>query len=134
MVWGSEPLVLSPNLYPPYSPLLVLARFKGQFEPFGRLKLTMNHMENSVPWKVHGETLWEENLNHCDSGIWALEDWEVSDIETLQGQLRKRSLASVKQNRFLSHFQFAQGFYLNTICRKKFHENMRRRLEKHLFS
>ena len=76
----------------------------------------------------------ELNRNHPDNCIWALEEREVSDIETLQGQLFKRSLASVKQNRVLRHFQFAQCFYLNTICREKFHENMRRRLEKHLFS
>ena len=35
------------------------------------------------------------------------------------GQLFKRSLARVYQNRVLSH-QFAQGFYLNTICREHF--------------
>ena len=38
------------------------------------------------------------------------------------------------ENRILSHFQFAQCFYVNTICREKFHESKRRRLEKHLFS
>ena len=41
--------------------------------------------------------------------------------------LFERSLASVKQNRVLSHFQFAQRFYLNTIYREKFHENIRRK-------
>ena len=76
----------------------------------------------------------ELNPNHPGSCIWALEEREVRDIETLQGQLCKRNLASVKQNRVLSHFQLGQYFYLNTICREKVHESMRRRLEKHLFS
>ena len=39
----------------------------------------------------------------------------------LFGLLFKRSLTSVYQNRVLSHFQFAQRFYLSTICRGQFH-------------
>ena len=38
----------------------------------------------------------------------------------LLGQLFKRSLAIVWPNGVLSHFQFAQRFYLNTIYREKF--------------
>ena len=34
-----------------------------------------------------------------------------------QGQLFKRSLAIVLKNRLLSHFQFAESFYVNTIYR-----------------
>ena len=37
------------------------------------------------------------------------------------GQLFKRSLASVWQNRVLSHFQFGERFYVNTIYREQFH-------------
>ena len=52
-------------------------------------------------------------------------------IET-SGQLFKRSLASVKQNPVLSHFQFTWHFYPNTIYREKFRESIRLRLDKHL--
>ena len=50
----------------------------------------------------------------------------------LLGQLfeRTRSVASVKQNRVLSHFQFAQ----NTFYRELFHESIKSRLERHLSS
>ena len=41
-----------------------------------------------------------------------------------KGQLFKRSLASVEQNHVLSHFQFAQWFYLNTIYCEKFCERI----------
>ena len=37
-----------------------------------------------------------------------------------KGQLFKRSLASVWQKRVLSHFQFAERFYKNTIYREQF--------------
>ena len=52
----------------------------------------------------------------------------------IKGQLFKRSLASVKQDRVLSHFQFAERFYISTIYREEFHEIIWRRLEKHLSS
>ena len=45
------------------------------------------------------------------------------------------SLASVWQNPVLSHFQlfqFAERFYVNTIYREKFHERIKRWLEKQL--
>ena len=48
------------------------------------------------------------------------------------GQLFKQSLASVWQNRVLSHFQFAERFYINTTYREEFHEITWRRLEQHL--
>ena len=34
----------------------------------------------------------------------------------------------------LSHFQFAERFYVNTIYREQFHESIWRQLEKHLSS
>ena len=40
----------------------------------------------------------------------------------------------LKQNRVLSHFQFAERFYVNTTYREQFHESIWRRLEKHLSS
>ena len=43
----------------------------------------------------------------------------------------QRPLGSV--NRVLSHFHFAQHFYLHIIYREKFHESIRSRLEKQLF-
>ena len=49
-------------------------------------------------------------------------------------QLFKWSLASVYQNYFQSHFHFAQLFYLNTIYREQFHDNIWRRLVKYLSS
>ena len=52
----------------------------------------------------------------------------------IKGQLFKRSLASVKQDRVLSPFQFAERFYISTIYREEFHEIIWRRLEKHLSS
>ena len=36
------------------------------------------------------------------------------------GQLLKRSPASVIYNRVLSHFQFAERFYVNAIYREQF--------------
>ena len=53
---------------------------------------------------------------------------------TARTTLNVSYLASVKENRVLSHFQFAQRFYVNTIYREQFYESMWRRLEKHLFS
>ena len=50
------------------------------------------------------------------------------------GQLFKRSLASIKQNRVLSHFLFAQRFYLNTIYCEQFCESIQSRQEKYLSS
>ena len=42
-------------------------------------------------------------------------------IKLIPGQLLKWSLARVRQKfRILSHFQFAQCFYLNTIYREQF--------------
>ena len=38
-----------------------------------------------------------------------------------KGHLFKRSLASVKQNRVQSHFQFGERFYVNTTYREQFH-------------
>ena len=38
------------------------------------------------------------------------------------GQLFKRSLASVLQNRVLSHFKFTERFYINIIYREQFQE------------
>ena len=38
-----------------------------------------------------------------------------------QGRLFQRSLASVQQNCVLSHFHFAERFYVNTIFREEFH-------------
>ena len=35
-----------------------------------------------------------------------------------------RSLARVKQNRVLIHFQFVQRFYLITVYREHFHESI----------
>ena len=49
-------------------------------------------------------------------------------------RLFKRRLTSVYKNRALSHFQFAQRFYLNTICRKQFHQSICCTLEKQLSS
>ena len=39
-----------------------------------------------------------------------------------------------KQNRVLSHFQFAERFYVNTIYCEQFHESTLSRLEEHLSS
>ena len=39
------------------------------------------------------------------------------------GQLFKRSSASVNYNRVVSHFQFAERFYLNAIDREQFHDS-----------
>ena len=50
------------------------------------------------------------------------------------GQLFKRSLASVEQNRVLSHFQFAERFYVNAIYREQFHWSVLSGQEKHLSS
>ena len=54
------------------------------------------------------------------------------------GQLFKRSLSGVWQTPALltklSHFQFAERFYVNTIYREQFHESIWRQLEKHLSS
>ena len=50
------------------------------------------------------------------------------------GQLFRRSLASVYQNRVLRHFQFTERFYVHTFYREQFHESIWRRLEKHLSS
>ena len=50
------------------------------------------------------------------------------------GQLFKRSSASVIYNRVLSHFQFAERFYVNAIYREQFHDSTFRRQEKHLSS
>ena len=45
----------------------------------------------------------------------------IQAVDT-KGRLFKRRLTSVYQNHFnQSHFQFAQLFYLNTICSKPFH-------------
>ena len=41
------------------------------------------------------------------------------------GQIFKRSLDSVKQNRVLSHFQFAQRFYLTIIYCEQFYESLK---------
>ena len=46
----------------------------------------------------------------------------------------KEDLTSVKQNRVLSHFQFAERFYVNTIYCEQFHESIWSRLEEHLSS
>ena len=43
----------------------------------------------------------------------------LAHTDTLD-QLFKRSFVGVLQNRVLSHFQFAQYFYLNTIHRGQF--------------
>ena len=40
------------------------------------------------------------------------------------GQLFKRSLANVYLHRVLSHFQFAQRYYLRTIYCEQFYESM----------
>ena len=50
------------------------------------------------------------------------------------GQLVKQGLTSVKQNRVIIHFQFAERFYVNTIYCEQFHESIWSRLEKHLSS
>ena len=50
------------------------------------------------------------------------------------GQLFKQGFTSVKQNRVLSHFQFAERFYVNTIYCEQFHESIWSRLEEHLSS
>ena len=42
---------------------------------------------------------------------------------TFFGQLFKRSSASVNYNRVVSHFQFAERFYVNAIDREQFHDN-----------
>ena len=39
------------------------------------------------------------------------------------GQLFKRSSASVNYNRVVSHFQFAERFYVNAIYREQFHDS-----------
>ena len=39
------------------------------------------------------------------------------------GQLLKRSSASVNYNRVVSHFQFAERFYVNAIDREQFHDS-----------
>ena len=39
------------------------------------------------------------------------------------GQLFERSLASVQQNPFPSHFQCGERFYANTIYREEFHQS-----------
>ena len=45
----------------------------------------------------------------------------IQAVDT-RGRLLRRSLTSVYQNHFnQSHFQFAQRFYLSTICSKQFH-------------
>ena len=44
--------------------------------------------------------------------------------EKIEGRLFKRSLTIVQQNRDLSHLQFAQRFYLSTICREQFHSSI----------
>ena len=54
---------------------------------------------------------------------------ERLSLVNTKGQFFKRSLASVQQNRVLSHFQF-----ICTIYREQFHESMWLRLEKHLSS
>ena len=40
------------------------------------------------------------------------------------GQIFKLSLGSIYQNRVLSHFQFAQRFYLNIIYCEQFSESI----------
>ena len=61
--------------------------------------------------------------------------WRQRNVESLRVQVQsccfpnlkllrrlfKRSLTSVWQNRVLSHFQFAQRFFLSTIRREQFH-------------
>ena len=59
--------------------------------------------------------------------IW---DVEVSTRLVTYGQLFKRSLASVWQNSVLSHFQFAERFFVNIIFREKFNDSIKRWLEK----
>ena len=54
------------------------------------------------------------------------------NAKKIMGQLFQRILASVWQNRVLSHFQFAERFCVNTIYREKFNESIWRTLEKHL--
>ena len=44
-------------------------------------------------------------------------------LETL-GQLFKQGLTSVEQNGVLSHFLFAERFYVNTIYCEQFHESI----------
>ena len=55
-------------------------------------------------------------------------------VQDITGQLFKQGLTSVKQNRILSHFRFAELFYVNTIYCEKFHESIWSRLEEHLSS
>ena len=42
-----------------------------------------------------------------------------------KGWIFKRSLANLQQNHVLSHFQFAQLFYLNTGYQEQFHGSNR---------
>ena len=48
------------------------------------------------------------------------------------GQLFKQGLTSALQNHVLSHFQFAERFYVNTNCREQFQESIWSRLEERL--
>ena len=52
--------------------------------------------------------------------FWKLAITSTYSFAILDGQLFKRSLARVSQNRVLSHFHFSQRFYLNTIYREQF--------------
>ena len=52
--------------------------------------------------------------------LWNLVCPAYDVYENTKDQLFKQSLAGVKQNFILSHFQFAQRFYLKTIFHEQF--------------
>ena len=56
------------------------------------------------------------------------------DCSDFKGQVFQRSLAIVQQDRVLSHFQFAERFYVDTSYREQFHKSLWRRPEKHFSS
>ena len=99
---------------------------------------------NSVGIKLNKPLTWFFFLHYISFFLYAIYNqysqwglhwyqWMSRPQNTL-GRLFKRRLTSVSKNRVLSHFQFAQRFYLNTICREQFHQSISCRLEKQLSS